>query len=258
MADECPICLTDVDAPTSLPCGHALCHPCVRELFAVQQSTLATWKSGHLSCPLCRAEHKVHNNDVDATFGKSAEPSSSRPASARVVARDGLRTLTVGELRAVAAALGLEAAHPDRADIEAAVLASLSLDAAASVRALPVRALRAILALREIPCDDLLEARELGDRVAASARGSCFELPPKVLKKMLGAYGLGGEQYVDKANLARRVMAARAAAQAARRRKPPTPRTSATRVAPATPRANAPAAEAERTPNCCSDICSIL
>ena len=84
MADECPICLTELDAPTSLPCGHALCHPCVRELFAVQQSTLATWKSGHLSCPLCRAEHKVHNNDVDATFGKSAEPSSSRPASARV------------------------------------------------------------------------------------------------------------------------------------------------------------------------------
>ena len=75
---------------------------------------------------------------------------------------------------------------------------------------------------------------------------------------MLSAYGLGGEQYVDKANLARRVMAARAAAQAARRRKPPTPRTSATRVAPATPRANAPAAEAERTPNCCSDICSML
>ena len=255
--------------PTNAPYAHrarrahlaavrpALCHPCVRELFAVQQSTLATWKSGHLSCPLCRAEHKVHNNDVDATFGKAAEPSTSMPASARVVARDGLRTLTVSELRAVAAALGLEAAHPDRADIEAAVLASLSLDAAASVRALPVRALRAILALREIPCDDLLEARELGDRVAASARGSCFELPPKVLKKMLGAYGLGGEQYVDKANLARRVMAARRRGErrggASLRRRARRRRGWRRRR-----RANAPAAEAERTPNCCSDICSIL
>ena len=182
------------------------------------------------------------------------------PARAWSRASARLRTLTVGELRAVAAALGLQAAHPDRAAIEAASTRCVAQPRRCRVGARAARPRAwSILALREIPCDDLLEARELGDRVAASARGSCFELPPKVLKKMLGAYGLGGEQYVDKANLARRVMAARAAAQAARRRRrPPTPRTSATRVAPATPRANARAAEAERTPNCCSDICSIL
>ena len=179
MADECQSA-----SPSSTPhltaVRHALCHPCVRELFAVQQSTL-TWKSGHLSCPLCRAEHKVHNNDVDAAFGASAEKSTSRPASARVVARGGLCAHGLGAARRRRRARP-RAAHPDRADIEAAVLASLSLDAAASVRALPVRALRAILALQS-PCDDLLEARELGERVAASARGSCFQLPPRCSRR---------------------------------------------------------------------------
>ena len=40
-----------------------------------------------------------------------------------------------------------------------------------------------------------------------------MQLPPKVLKQMLAELGFGGEVYVDKANLARRVMAARALAQ---------------------------------------------
>ena len=171
MADECHICLTELDAPTSLPCGHALYHPCVRELvFAVQQSAGDVEERPPV-VPLCRAEHKVHNNDVDAAFGASAEKStSSRPASARVVARGGLRTLTVSSC----------APSPPRSASRRRTPTAPTLRRRCSRRSastLPRRCARCPSARSgpssrcEIPCDDLLEAPEHSDRVAASARG---------------------------------------------------------------------------------------
>ena len=59
--DECPICLEFLadNLQTTLPCSHAMCRACVRELWDMQQSALASWKDGHLACPMCRSMVKV-------------------------------------------------------------------------------------------------------------------------------------------------------------------------------------------------------
>ena len=65
--DECPVCLEPLSSasPVALPCRHAICRACVTELWEVQQCTLATWKDGHLTCPLCRANHLVGAQGLD-------------------------------------------------------------------------------------------------------------------------------------------------------------------------------------------------
>ncbi|XP_063882587.1 uncharacterized protein LOC135112258 isoform X2 [Scylla paramamosain] len=51
--EECPVCLTTFDdtlwRPRNLPCGHAVCSPCIDGLK----------QQGAITCPTCRASHAV-------------------------------------------------------------------------------------------------------------------------------------------------------------------------------------------------------
>ena len=78
-----------------------------------------------------------------------------------------------------------------------------------------------------MPHDDCVEKAELLLRVQASPRGACFALPARVLKRMITQMGCGQEAsaagIVEKAELARFVMAARALERAAAQAAPAAP-----------------------------------
>ena len=116
--DECPVCLEPLSSasPVALPCRHAICRACVTELWEVQQCTLATWKDGHLTCPLCRASHLVGAQGLDtflaavaagpatAAAAAASAKAAARPTTPRTTAvadKDGLAALTLGELKTV-------------------------------------------------------------------------------------------------------------------------------------------------------------
>jgi hypothetical protein len=137
----------------------------------------------------------------------------------------------------------------DRAKLvaEAAKQLGRSSGESLAVSELSIRAARAVLTLRDIPFDDLLEKSELCSRVEQCHRGACARLPTKLLKSMLRAEGLGDEIFVDKAVLVRRLMAVRALKrQAAQRRAEQTPLpppVSATPLRPAAPPLAPPSAQ---------------
>ena len=219
---ECPVCLEEQDEADviRLPCTHVICRPCIAELWEVQQSSVATWKDGHLTCPMCRASHPVGNYGLNAFLVEACGAESAherhvaRPATPRQPAapKEGLEALTIAELKTVARTLSIEIATLlEREHIEAAVRER----AADGLGSLPARSLKAILEVRMIPYDDCVEKEELVGRCVHTHRGSCMELPPRLLRRMLEQHGLGGEApgLVEKTALARRVMAARALAQ---------------------------------------------
>ena len=220
--EECPVCLEEQDEADviRLPCTHVICRPCIAELWEVQQSSVATWKDGHLTCPMCRASHPVGNYGLNAFLVEACGAESAherhvaRPATPRQPAapKEGLEALTIAELKTVARTLSIEIATLlEREHIEAAVRER----AADGLGSLPARSLKAILEVRMIPYDDCVEKEELVGRCVHTHRGSCMELPPRLLRRMLEQHGLGGEApgLVEKTALARRVMAARALAQ---------------------------------------------
>ena len=122
-----------------------------------------------------------------------------------------LDTLTLEELNTVCKEVGAtrEGAF-ERREVEAAIQRQLGVPQKANViESLSTPCLKAILDVRTIPFDDCIEQQDLVQRVLATPRGSVFKLPAKVLKRMLCDYGCEGEVYVDKENLARRVMVLR-------------------------------------------------
>jgi uncharacterized protein YbaR (Trm112 family) len=247
--EECPICLEPLSSfeaseVTRLRCAHVLCQLCLVELYHVQQATPST--HGQLTCPLCRTSHPVGGGNiteilrqlstttgggVDGAWGSGALSSLSQRHGAGVGADGGwvpsaaesvrgLGSLRPSELVAVAASLGAHSPFGgwiDRREVEAAVTAVV-LDAVGDeggagvldVADLPIKALKTLLALRCVPCDDCVERGELVLRVRQTPRGSCMGLPSAVLTRMLGQLGVRGEHFVEKQQLARRVMAARA------------------------------------------------
>ena len=218
---ECPVCLEETTECVMLPCRHSICKNCTLQLWEVQQSANS---SGTLMCPLCRREHTVPQGvDVFLQEGEmrgGRRPPSARAGSSTPRAPSSLDDLSMHELKAIAESLGLQHGQMlERREITQAVaekLAGGGHDAACStvlLRSLPPKSLTAILRSRKIPYADCMEKEELVHRVELTARGSCMQLPPKILKLMLAELGLANEVYVDKANLARRVMAARALAQ---------------------------------------------
>lgn len=187
--DECPVCLEPLSSasPVALPCRHAICRACVTELWEVQQCTLATWKDGHLTCPLCRASHLVGAQGLDTFLAAvaagpataaaaAAAKAAARPTTPRTTAvadKDGLAALTLGELKTVSQALALDGTLLERSSIEASIRDRLAAGDRAELALLPARALKAVLQARLIPHDDCVEKADLVARVAQTHRGSC-------------------------------------------------------------------------------------
>ena len=216
--DDCPICLEplasfDAHGVALLPCGHPLCSLCLVELYWVQQASAQT--HGQVSCPICRCSHPVESGgDASAALRRlsgGVGAGSAAPAPAAAPSR-GLDNLRPAELKVVAATVGARipaGGWLDRRELEAAIReccsgASSSDDPLAQ---LPVKALKALLAHRRVPCDDCVERGELQLRVLQTPRGNLVGLPVAILKKMLRQFGCQDEQFVEKSNLARRVMA---------------------------------------------------
>lgn len=217
--DECPVCLDplETDGSIFLVCRHLLCTPCTQSLWQLRRETHPS--SLHLECPICRTLIKVANGDLSAFCAAHTASNFIGPVQTprrRPPPEDshGLNTLTVAELKLLVAHFHLQArvaGQLEREEIERTIQDALPAPAlgasgASPIARLPVRAMRAILEEREIPHDDCVEKGELIERVLQSARGSCMRLPSSVLVRMLGEEAPPS----DKAELARRVMAARA------------------------------------------------
>ena len=216
--DDCPICLEplasfDADGVALLPCGHPLCSLCLVELYWVQQASAQT--HGQVSCPICRCSHPVESGgDASAALrrlsgGVGAGSAAAAPAAAPSRGLDNLRP---AELKVVAATVGAHSPAGgwlDRRELEAAIRERSSGAGSSDdpLAQLPVKALKALLAHRRVPCDDCVERGELQLRVLQTPRGNLVGLPVAVLKKMLRQFGCDGEAFVEKTNLARRVMA---------------------------------------------------
>jgi len=50
---QCPICLDVFDRPTSLPCLHTLCLPCLQRTF------VADYPGDDAACPVCRRQFRL-------------------------------------------------------------------------------------------------------------------------------------------------------------------------------------------------------
>ncbi|KAL3900549.1 MAG: hypothetical protein SGPRY_012443, partial [Prymnesium sp.] len=218
--EECPVCLEEWVETIRIPCHHSICRQCALQLYEVQTAGGA---ASRLTCPLCRVVHTVAQG-IDLFLQEAADRelrcsnSSGRGSHATARRKDSaFADLTPEELRAILVALGAHGAKGGREELARALRDVLKLEAEAeggeALTKLPSKALIALLRHRKIPYDDCVEKNELVSRAAVTSRGSCMQLPPKVLKQMLAGLGLSREVYVDKANLARRVMAARALSQ---------------------------------------------
>lgn len=222
-SDECPVCLDALDTNDAilLTCRHLLCTACTRSLWHLRRSENAS--TVHLECPICRSLVKVAHGDLAAFAAAHAASNFIGPVATphRKPRTDpmGLNTLTVAELKVLVQHFSLRdrvSGSLEREEIERAIETALparglGASEASAVSRLPVRSLRAVLDLREIPHDDCVEKAELVERVLQSARGSCMKLPATVLLRMLG----DETPPTDKDELARRVMAQRAFRRAA-------------------------------------------
>jgi hypothetical protein len=226
-ADDCPVCLEEMESESSilLPCRHLLCVGCAKAVWAVAQSDPE--RRAMLDCPLCRQAHRVAHGNLPAfvaahrasNFQQRAGGGGATPRTTRGL--DGLSSLSVAELRTVVRSLAVRIdGMNERSDIERAVSDQLesklplgeTLVDANILSHLPVGTLRAILEVRSIPHADCVLKSDLVARVEQSPKGSCFGLPPRVLKQMLRSYGYAreDEMHVDKHELARQVMVGRA------------------------------------------------
>lgn len=227
--DVCPVCLEDANATSvRVPCCRKhYCRPCLVALVDVKKGNT----SHVLTCPTCRAEHAIPGGDAarwarklaleqdDSTWG-GATTALMESENTEQYDSSACSALSAEELLVIVAALrrgaGPQSAAMDDPLAKQLLLQELAvacnkLDGAHMlVSELPVKALRAVLFLREIPMDDCLERGDLVTRVLQSHFGRCGKLPARVLKRMLADEGLGHEIYVEKDALARRVAAARA------------------------------------------------
>ena len=222
-AEECPICLEALEPEEALmlSCRHCICVECTQSLWEVRRAAQSSTQ--YLECPLCRELLHVAGANLPAflaanslaNFGARVRTPRRRAGSPSPSSLD---NLTIHELKAVVRLLGSVdvTGVVERADIERAVEASLGAPSpAAAISALPLRCLQAVLGIRDIPHEQCVERDELVKLVLQSPRGSCSALPAGVLKRMLAAFGHGGEITVglEKHELARRVMVVRALAR---------------------------------------------
>jgi len=211
-----PVCLEEMgDTARELPCAHRFCRPCLLQLWDVQQHNSSDWKSGVLTCPLCRAKHAMPDG-FDALLTSVPRASHmmavQREESARRRAEQGsIATLSLRELLEVCKMWGVKRdGAMERRMLEEEIMHRLNVTQGGDVvTSLTTECLKVILAMRAIPFQDCLEKQDLVQRVLQTPRGSCFKLPVAVLKAMLREHGCEGEVYVDKDNLARRIMAVR-------------------------------------------------
>lgn len=230
-AEDCPVCLDPMQPSTSvmLPCRHLLCMACCKSLRALLQDTPG------LDCPLCRTRHRVDSMSVFLAAHQASHFLQGSPVTPRMPARvvdaddSSIMSLTVGELKVVARALGVSVEGlVEREAIERTIAQAVERNqpigqhtstatGALPLAGLPQKALRAVLDHRLIPHADLVVAEDLAVRAAQSTRGSCLRLPPRVLKQMLRDFGRREdiENALEKEELARRCMAARALCRAA-------------------------------------------
>ena len=218
---ECPVCLEDMEdsAVRELPCAHRICRPCLLQVWDVQQHSLSAWKSGVLTCPMCRAQHKmpdgIHALSTSAPHAShimAVRREESARTRAEHATQGSIATLSTQELLKVCDVYGVQRdGVMERRVLEEDVFRRLDVPRGGDVVAsLNIACLKLILTMRAIPFQDCTEKQDLVERVLQTPRGSCFKLPVAVLKAMLNDYGYQGEVYVDKDNLARRIMAARA------------------------------------------------
>ena len=224
-ASDCPVCLDELDADTSLllPCRHSLCMECTRNLWALRRETQPS--THHLECPLCRQLVQVQKADLPAfiaahkasNFGNDC---GNTPRQRELLNAGGspgslAGNLTVHELRIVVRLLALQSSlvgAVDRHDLERAVESRINAQSPDSaISALPTEILCSLLDGRGIPRPSIPNNAELAKLVERSPRGACQNLPVGVLRAMLRRFGHGSEAYSDleKGDLARRVMAAR-------------------------------------------------
>ena len=230
-AEDCPVCLDPMQPSTSvmLPCRHLMCMACCKSLRALLQDTPG------LDCPLCRTRHRVDSMSVFLAAHQASHFLQGSPVTPRMPARvvdaddSSIMSLTVGELKVVARALGVSVEGlVEREAIERTIAQAVERNqpigqhtstatGALPLAGLPQKALRAVLDHRLIPHADLVVAEDLAVRAAQSTRGSCLRLPPRVLKQMLRDFGRREdiENALEKEELARRCMAARALCRAA-------------------------------------------
>ena len=233
-AAECPVCLEEGRECAMFPCRHSICHQCTLQLWEVQQQ--ANGDGNTLTCPLCRTVHNV-TQGMDVFLQEGDARGGLRPSSAgrtpintpRTASNSTLADLSTAELKVVAHAQGLpEETMVERADVIAALREVLGLDppdpadpdpsanSGVPLGKLSPKSLTALLRSRKIPYDDCVEKEELVRRVAQTPRGTCMQLPPKILKQMLMELGLGGEVRGITASVVR-CSPPRAAARAAHR-----------------------------------------
>ena len=240
-AEDCPVCLDPLEPDDSLllSCRHLVCTACAKAVWSVGQADAERRAKKLLECPVCRTTHEVARGDLSAfvaahlasNFGdtSSLESSPSRPPATRK--SEGLATLTVAELRLVASELGLDMRGAvERSDIERIIEQQLERKVQRdlpvgsvpppTLALLPLKCLRCLLESRCIPYDDCPDRESLVKRVEQSPKGSCLELPVRVLKRMLVSFGLGDEKHVDKAELARATMAGRVVYQTKKGQRP--------------------------------------
>ena len=191
-AEECPVCFEALTARAELPCGHALCAPCLRTCWDVEQRSPATWKSRTLTCPLCRDSRPLAPR-LEAIFlaegPRDGREETEAPAEGQM---HGIDSLSALELRVISGMLGIHHNHAASADVEerheqeAAISEYLIAQthgvrepappsAVAKMEMLPAKCLKTILLLRDIPFDDCLEKSEFVQRVLDTPRGGCID-----------------------------------------------------------------------------------
>ena len=182
------------------------------------QSDIAQQAKRHLECPMCRTAHVVAHGNFEAFVAAHlASNFGEAPPTPRAMCRnEGLASLSVGEIRLVASELRLDVRGAvERGEMERSIESQLERRVPLGeppphlLTLLPLRCLRAILDERSIPHDDCNDQQALVRRIEQSPKGSCLDLPPRVLKRMLATFGLVDEMHIDKAELARTVMAGR-------------------------------------------------
>lgn len=229
-ADDCPICLEELEPSTSimLHCRHQICIECTRQCWSLRRQ--AQPATQHLECPLCRSLITVLNANLSAFIAahtasnfQSTTSSQSPPKPHAAVGAKSAQpgtlahNLTLQELKMVIRLLSLQgslAGACERHDIESIVEQRIRAPAPEqAVDSLPSEVLRGLLRGRCVPYANISgDHSKLADLVRRSPRGACQALPVGVLRTMLREFGHAAEAFDDleKADLARRVAAARA------------------------------------------------
>jgi len=190
LEEECPVCFEALVTRAALPCGHALCVACLRSCWDVEQRAPATWKSKHLTCPLCRDSRPLApslQGLLDQATQGSGDSAEIEPQSGDASAVS-IQTLSALELRVISGMLGIHcsptasAEEEERSEIEMAISERLLAQsrgvreplpplAIANMGMLPAKCLKTILLLRDIPFDDCIEKDDFIQRVVDTPRG---------------------------------------------------------------------------------------